>query len=35
MTSYDSEGDGVGDPMVSDPIRAFIIPITIMGPQLG
>lgn len=35
LTSYDSKGDGVGNPMVSDSIWAFIIPITIMGPQSG
>lgn len=35
LVAYDNEDNGPEDPMVSEPIHPFIIPVTITGPQSG
>lgn len=35
LMPYDSEDEGLEDPMVSQPIHPFIIPVTIVGSHLG
>lgn len=35
LVSYDSEDDGAEDPMVSNPIQPFVIPVTIRRPHTG
>lgn len=35
LVAYDNKDNGPEDPMVSETIHPFIIPVTITGPQSG